>query len=38
MGVIWLMKDKLGGKRMKNSITLRPKVYFFVTDGGCVDI
>ena len=33
--VIWLMKDKLGGKIVTKLIGLRPKTYSNLIDDGC---
>ena len=35
--VIGLIKDELSGGIMKNSVALRPKIYSYLADDGCVD-
>ena len=35
--VIRLMKDKLGWKIMKRIVSLRPKMYSYLTDDGYID-
>ena len=31
------MKDKSGGRVMKEFVALRPEMYSYLTDNGCVD-